>query len=128
MTREEKLEDLLTMALPYLEDAQEFHEEVTSDSGKARFRKLVREIRTELGLSVPERFNNTVERNYESLESAKRHYRIDQDGGRYTVRWWVTDTDGTDKLVIVFWSPSLERAEQFAHRRLVRMGIVEAAS
>lgn len=61
MTREEKLDDLLTMALPYLEDAVEFHEGVTSDSGKARFRKLVREIRTELGRSVPARSNNIVE-------------------------------------------------------------------
>lgn len=66
--------------------------------------------------------------NYESIESAKRHYRIDQDGGRYIVRWWITDTDGTDKLVKVFWTPSLSRAERFARKRLERMGIVEAAT
>ena len=65
---------------------------------------------------------------YESLESAKRHYRIDQDDNRYIVRWWITETDGTDKLVKVFWAPTLERAERFAHRKLERMGIVEAAS
>lgn len=64
--------------------------------------------------------------NHESSESAKRHCRIDQDGSRYIVRWWITDTDGTDKLVKVFWTPSRSRAEWFANRKLERMGIVEA--
>lgn len=65
---------------------------------------------------------------FESLEGAQRRYRIDRDGNQYVVRWCITDTDGTDRLVKVFWSPSLDLAKQYAHRRLVRMGAVRGGA
>lgn len=46
--REEKLLDLLAQALPYLEDVAEFHEECMKEAGKARFRQLIRDVRSEV--------------------------------------------------------------------------------